>query len=137
MRLALVIGAVTISLLSACGAAQRQSDFYTAVPESAWPQMEGVSVVRSKGFEGVEEGESHVGRREIVVQLGSNESRPILALQQSLGEAGWTPARCAGANRPAKQLCVETSGLFAVLELPHRQEQPSGGLVHVAMQRSP
>lgn len=137
MRFALFVGVATVSLLTACGAAQRQSDLYTAVPESAWPQMDGVSVVKSKGFEGFEGGESHVGRREIVVQLSSNESRPILALQQSLGEAGWTQARCAGANRPAKQLCVETSGLFAVLEVPHSQEQQSEGLVHVALQRSP
>jgi uncharacterized lipoprotein YajG len=43
-RVGVLIG---ILLLSACGAMQRANDLYTAVPESAWPAMDGVTVVSS------------------------------------------------------------------------------------------
>ena len=94
MKLALVIGGVALLLLPACGAAQRQSDLYTAVPESAWPQMDGVSVIRSRGSDGNSCCEPSVGSRNLVVQMSSHQESPLLALQQSLSRAGWAPTRC-------------------------------------------
>jgi len=136
MRRVLVASAVAAALiLSSCGAVG--ADLYSSVPASAWPQLDGVSVVSSEGSNGNECCEAHVGSRQLVVKLSPDEITPLLGLQQSLVEAGWRPAKCAGTESRTEKVCARTSGFFAVLTVPHSRAEQEEGLIFVDLQRSP
>lgn len=111
---------------------------YIAVPASTWPQIEGVTVLKSEGQDGWACCESHVGWRDLVVRVStSGPKAPLAQLGDALADAGWTPTRCAWREPRSRKRCAESPGFFAVLSAPRSEARARQGIVLVDLQRSP
>jgi hypothetical protein len=98
-----------LAVVAGCGGEDAQDIRYQAVPESAWPAIQGVDVVRAHSADGNSCCEAYEGS--LTLRLDLPDQHPYAALRAGLRDDGWKLVNC-GFPHQDGNLYVVRDGLW-------------------------
>ena len=84
--------AVALFAVAGCGSEDAQDIRYQAVPESAWPAIQGIDVVQAQSADGNSCCEAYGGS--LTLRLNLPNEHPYAALRAGLRDDGWKLVNC-------------------------------------------